>query len=98
MSLSASQIRNLRSQAHHLKPVVMIGQHGLKDSILEEVEIALDFHELIKIKIVADKEERIAIANRILESSQAELVQHIGQMAILFRRNPEKPKIILPSK
>lgn len=98
MPLSASQIRNLRSQAHHLKPVVMVGQHGLKDSILEEVEIALDFHELIKIKIVADKLERIAITKRILESSQAELVQHIGQMAILFRRNPEKPKIILPSK
>lgn len=98
MPLSANQIRNLRSQAHHLKPVVMVGQHGLKDSILEEVEIALDFHELIKIKIVADKLERIAITKRILESSQAELVQHIGQMAILFRRNPEKPKIILPSK
>jgi len=98
MPLSASQIRNLRSQAHHLKPVVMVGQHGLKDTILEEVEIALDAHELIKIKIVADKQERIAITNRILEASQAELVQHIGQMAILFRRNPEKPKIILPSK
>lgn len=98
MSLSPNQIRNLRSQAHHLKPVVMVGQHGLKDTILEEVEIALDAHELIKVKIVADKEERIEIANEIIKASHAELVQHIGQMAILFRRNPEKPKIILPSK
>lgn len=98
MPLSSSQIRNLRSQAHHLKPVVMVGQHGLKDTILEEVEIALDAHELIKVKIVADKEERIEIANLIIKASHAELVQHIGQMAILFRRNPEKPKIILPSR
>ena len=98
MSLSAKQNRDLRSQAHHLKPVVMVGQHGLKESIFEEVEIALDAHELIKVKIVADKQERIEIANQIIENCRAELVQHIGQMAIMFRRNPEKPKIILPSK
>ena len=98
MPLSPSQIRSLRSQAHHLKPVVMVGQHGLKDTILDEIEIALDAHELIKVKIAADKEIRIAIANEIIAASHAELVQHIGQMAILFRRNPEKPKIILPSK
>jgi RNA-binding protein len=98
MTLSPSQIRNLKSQAHHLKPVVMVGQHGLKPSILEEVEIALDAHELIKIKIAADKEERIEITREIIDASHAELVQHIGQMSIIFRRNPEKPKIILPSK
>jgi RNA-binding protein len=98
MPLSPAQIRNLRSQAHHLKPVVMIGQQGLKDSILEEIEIALDFHELIKVKIAADKPERLQMIDRIIKSSHSELVQHIGQMAILFRRNPEKPKIILPSK
>lgn len=98
MPLTPNQKRNLRSQAHHLKPVVMVGQNGLKDTILEEVEIALDAHELIKVKIAADKQERIEITNQILKASQAELVQHIGQMAILFRRNPEKPKIILPSK
>ncbi|MGD2119122.1 MAG: ribosome assembly RNA-binding protein YhbY [Chromatiales bacterium] len=97
MSLSSSQIRQLRSQAHHLKPVVMIGQHGLKDSILEEIEIALDAHELIKVKIAADKAERLAIADSLIKNSGAELVQHIGQMAVLFRRNPQKPRILLAS-
>lgn len=97
MSLTASQIRNLRSQAHHLKPVVMVGQHGLKDTILEELEIALDAHELIKVRIAADKEERLEIAAQLVAASQAELVQHIGQMAVLFRRNTKQPKIILPS-
>lgn len=98
MSLTPNQKRSLRSQAHHLKPVVMVGQNGLKDTILEEVEIALDAHELIKVKIAADKAERLEITEQILKASHADLVQHIGQMAILFRRNPEKPKIILPSK
>ena len=97
MPLSKNQIKNLKSQAHHLKPVVMVGQNGLKDSILEELEIALDFHELIKVKIAADKEEREEIAQELVQSSKAELVQHIGQMIVLFRRNPKKPKIILPS-
>ncbi|MEJ2214275.1 MAG: ribosome assembly RNA-binding protein YhbY [Gammaproteobacteria bacterium] len=97
MSLTKTQIKSLRSQAHHLKPVVMVGQNGLKDSILEELEIALDFHELIKVKVAADKEERQEIAEELVHASKAELVQHIGQMIILFRRNPKKPKIILPS-
>ncbi len=98
MQLSPKQIRNLRSQAHHLKPVVMVGQHGLKPTIIDELEIALDFHELIKVKIAADKEERAEITHEIVKACHAELIQSIGQIAILFRRNPEKPKIIVPSK
>ena len=98
MPLTTSQTKNLRGQAHRLKPVVMVGQHGLKETVLEEIEIALDSHELIKVKIAADKAERLEIADAILKASLAELVQHIGQMIILFRRNPEKPKIIIPSK
>jgi len=98
MPLSNAQNRSLRGQAHHLKPVVMVGQHGLKESIHEEIDIALDSHELIKVKIAADKEDRISIADTIIKNSHAELIQHIGQMVILFRRNPEKPKIIIPSK
>jgi len=98
MALSAKQIRFLRSQAHHLKPVVMVGQNGLKTSILDEIEVVLDHHELIKVKIAADKDERTQITNEIIKSSRAELVQMIGQMTVLFRRNPEKPKIALPSK
>ena len=97
MSLSNSQIRHLRSMAHKLKPVVMIGQHGLRDSVLEEIGIALDFHELIKIKVSAgDRDERDLIITRVIEETGAEKVQRIGNMAVIFRRNPKKPKIVLP--
>ncbi|WP_456375730.1 ribosome assembly RNA-binding protein YhbY [Thiolapillus sp.] len=95
--LSKPQIKHLRSLAHKLKPVVMIGQHGLRDSVLEEIGIALDFHELVKIKVSAgDREDRDRIINGIVEHTGAEKVQRIGNMVILFRRNPKKPKIVLP--
>ena len=89
MSLSNNQIRHLRGLAHALKPVVMVGQHGLKDSIIAEVEIALDVHELIKLKIsVGDRDARDEIIHKIIDQTGAELVQRIGNTAVLFRRNP----------
>ncbi|MDX1345558.1 MAG: ribosome assembly RNA-binding protein YhbY [Sedimenticolaceae bacterium] len=98
MSLTAAQKRFLRSRAHHLKPVVMVGQHGLNENILTEVGIALDAHELIKVKIAAERDERAAITQAIVEHSGAELVQTIGQMSVLYRRNEKKPKIQLPKE
>jgi RNA-binding protein len=98
VALSNPQIRHLRSQAHHLKPVVMIGQHGLKDSILSELDIALDAHELVKVRVSAeDRAARSALIEQLIASSGAELVQTIGHIAVLFRRNLKKPKIALPS-
>ncbi|WP_456376636.1 ribosome assembly RNA-binding protein YhbY [Thiolapillus sp.] len=95
--LSNPQIRHLRGLAHSLKPVVMVGQHGLRDSVLEEINIALDFHELVKIKVSAgDRDERDKIIQQITNSTRAELIQRIGNMAVLFRRNPKKPKVVLP--
>ena len=76
----------------------MVGQNGLKETIFEEIETALDFHELIKVKIAADRKEREEITEEILKQSNAENIQQIGQIVVLFRRNPEKPKIVLPSK
>ena len=58
---------------------------------------ALDAHELIKVKIAAEKAERLKVISQLTEASGAELVQHIGQMAVLFRRNKKKPKVVLPS-
>jgi len=98
MSLSQKQIRHLRSLAHHLKPVVWVGQHGLSDNVIEEVRIALDAHELIKVKLAAEKAERNKMIETIVEATHSALIQHIGQMAVLFRRNEEKPKVVLPSQ
>jgi RNA-binding protein len=98
MTLSNNQIRHLKSLAHHLKPVVRVGQHGVRASVLEELSGALDTHELVKVKIAADKAERIEVIAQLTEATGAELVQHIGQMAVLFRRNTKKPKVVLPSR
>ncbi len=97
MTLSDSQIRHLRGLGHHLKPVVRVGQHGLSDAVLAEIGLALDAHELVKVKVAADRESRREIAAAIHERTGAEIVHSIGQMLVLFRRNPKKPKIALPS-
>ena len=97
MTLSPNQKRHLRGLGHHLKPVVWIGQHGLSANVMAEIGQALDSHELIKIKVAADHDTRIEIADAILSETNAEAIHRIGQMLVLFRRNPKKPKIALPS-
>ena len=96
MSLTQSQRRHLKGLAHHLKPVVMIGQHGLTENVFNEIEIALDAHELIKVRVSgADRDDRKVMLETISSRCSAELVQSIGHVAVLFRRNSEKPKIEL---
>ena len=97
MVITAAQKRFLRSKAHHLKPVVMVGQHGLSENVMNEVNLALDAHELIKVKLsVGDRDEKKNILGEIISNSKAELIQSIGHVAVLFRRNHKKPKIKLP--
>jgi RNA-binding protein len=82
--------KKLKSKAHSLKPVVIIGQHGLTDAVLAEIELALDYHELIKIKIRAERAERQLISEKIHTRTGAELIQSIGQIAVIYRLNPNK--------
>jgi len=97
MSLTNSQIRYLRGLAHELKPVVMTGNKGLSEAVLKEFAIALDHHELVKVKIgCEDRGERRAQIAELGERSGAELVQSIGRMACFYRRNPEQPRLALP--
>lgn len=84
------QKKKLKAQAHALNPVVMIGQAGLTDAVIKEINVALDAHELIKIKIRADREDRAAISEQICAQTHAELVQSIGQIAVVYRLNPKK--------
>ena len=88
--MNAAEIRKLRAAAHNLNPVVMIGQAGLTAAVLAEIEGALNAHELIKIKIRAEKEERLQISQQICAETDAELVQNIGQIAVVYRKNPDK--------
>ena len=80
-------IKELKTRAHALNPFVMIGNKGLTDAVLLEIEAALDTHQLIKVKIAASRDERSVIAKRIADASEASLIQTIGQMAIFFRPN-----------
>jgi RNA-binding protein len=95
MELSEAQKKRLRGRAHGLNPVVMVGQHGLKPTILEEVTAALDHHQLIKVKLsVGDRELRDEIITQITQDSQSQLIQRIGNIAVLYRRNPDRPDIL----
>jgi len=88
--MDAAFKKKLKSQAHSLKPVIMVGQAGLTDAVLAEIEIALDNHELIKIKIRAERIERNKITEQICKSSGAELIQSIGQISIIYRLKSKK--------
>jgi RNA-binding protein len=97
MALNSSQIRYLRGRAHPLKPVLLLGGKGVTAGVLKELEQALDDHELIKVRLGGgDRTERSAELDKLVESSRAETVQTIGHIAVLFRRNGEKPQIALP--
>ncbi len=96
MPITSSQKRFLRGRTHHINPVVMVGEKGLTENVMNELEQALDHHELIKVKLRTDRETRAAIIQEILQQCRAELVHSIGQVACFFRRNPERQVIELP--
>ncbi len=95
MSLSQAHKKHYRTIAHHLKPVVMVAAKGLTEAVVEETARALHDHELIKVKFqVGDREAKKALINELVESTGAELVQTIGNMALLLKHNPEaKPHL-----
>ena len=97
MPLKASQKKNLRAKAHHLKPLVTVADKGLRETVIAEIERALNDHELIKVKLRSDREKCQVWAASIAEQCGAELVQSIGQVACFYKKHPEKP-VIDPSK
>ena len=97
MKLTNNQKKYLRSIAHDLKPFVMIGQHGLSESVIAEIGSTMLKHELIKIKLrVEDRDEKQKIIEKILEFSHAEIVQVIGGVLVIYRSFEDNPDIILP--
>jgi len=98
MSLSNNQIRYLRGQTHHLKPVVMVADKGLSENVMVEIDSALDHHELVKIKLRGDRDTRNSWMDEIVKNTGAQKIHCIGQVACFFRRNPKKPVVELPAK
>ncbi|WP_237055271.1 ribosome assembly RNA-binding protein YhbY [Microbulbifer sediminum] len=92
MPLTAERKKSLRSLGHNLKPVVTVAGKGLSEGVMEEIDRALNDHELIKVKLmVADRDLRHQVIGELCEQSGAELVQEIGKIALIFRA-AEKPK------
>lgn len=93
--LDNSELRRLKGIGHELKPVVMIGNNGVTETILQEIDRALSDHELIKVKLPAgSKQERDDIGNQLAATANAQLIHSIGRMALLLRPNPKaNPKL-----
>lgn len=96
LQISSSQRRFLRGLAHSLNPVVMIGQQGLTPSVVKEVKLSLEHHELIKIRVLGDDRElREQWLTQLCDELEAAPVQHLGKLLVLFKP-ADKPVIKLP--
>ena len=87
--MNSTDKSDLKAKAHRLKPVVRIGQLGLTESVLTEIQLALVAHELIKIKINVDRDQRKKMSQQICLVTQATLLQTIGQMLVIYRKNSD---------
>ena len=91
-SLTGAQRKYLRGLAHSLRPVVQAGKNGITPELLRAVDEALEHHELIKVKFVDFKEEKKELTEEIAERTSSEAVGLIGNVAILYRRQPDEKK------
>ena len=95
---SPGERSRLKGLAHGLKPVAQVGKYGLTEAVVRDVGRALDDHELIKVRFIAHKEERRQLSEALAGATGSELVDLIGNTAILYRQasEPEKRRIGLP--
>ena len=97
MPLTEPQKKFLRGIGHQLKPTITIGDAGLSESLVKEFSATIDHHELIKVRVRAgNRDVRDRIISEFCANESAELVTRIGNVALVYRRNDEKPKIPLP--
>ena len=97
MSLTSGQKRYLRGLSHALSPVILLGNKGVTPAVIGEFALALDRHELVKVKLSgADKDERAGQIEALATASGADSVQSIGKVATFYRRSAEEPKLMLP--
>jgi len=89
--LTPQDIRELRSKVHHLKPIVIIGNNGLTEPVIQEIDRALHDHELIKIRVhVKDKKDELTkITQEICTRTNSTLIQFIGHIIAIYRKNPQ---------
>lgn len=95
--LRGFQKRWLRAQAHALRPVVQVGEGGVSEGVVAALEQALRDHELVKVRLLQPPDKRAAAA-RLAEATGAEVCGIVGHTVILYRPDPEAPKVALPTR
>jgi RNA-binding protein len=97
MELSEKQKKHLRRLAHPLHPLVMLGNAGLTDGVVGELDRALTDHELVKVSArIGDREARDAALGELARRTTAVMVQRIGHVGVFYRRGAGLAKVILP--
>jgi len=97
MPLSPAQRKTLRRLGHDRNAIVIVGGGGLSAGVLSELQRALDSHELVKVRVrTGERGDRDTLIGVMCEHTGAELVQRIGHVALLYRRHPDNPRILLP--
>ena len=100
MKFTTKQIAHLRGLAHNLNPVVMIGNNGLSESVLKEIDLNLNAHELIKIQVsIEERASRTALQTDICAKTNAVAVHHIGKQLVIYRKSEtikESAKVLIP--
>ncbi len=90
-------MKHLRRLAHPMNPIVMIGNAGLTDGVVNELDRALADHELVKVTArVGERETRNEALAALAIRTSAELVQRVGHVGVFYRRRKELPKILIP--
>ncbi|MDH2266517.1 YhbY family RNA-binding protein, partial [Pseudomonas sp. GD03855] len=93
MPLTNEQKKQYKSIGHHLKPVLIVAENGLTEGVQAELERALNDHELIKIQFrLTEREDRRALMEELCKIGKCDLVQAIGKMALVYRKNPKVNK------
>ena len=93
MALTQEQKKQFKSIGHHLKPVLIVAENGLSEGVVAELERALNDHELIKVQFrITEREDRRALIDELSRAGCCELVQVIGKVALLYRKNPKPNK------
>ncbi|MBB2493481.1 ribosome assembly RNA-binding protein YhbY [Aquipseudomonas ullengensis] len=93
MALTNEQKKHFKSIGHHLKPVLIVAENGLTEGVQAELERALNDHELIKVQFrIIERDDRRAMIEELGKVGRCELVQIIGKMALVYRKNPKANK------
>lgn len=99
MKLTEKQRKHLRGLGHALNPVIHLGKGGASEAVIAQTDEALTAHELVKVRATGlEREERDAALELLAQRTKSEMAGKIGHTALLYRRNAQKPRVVLPAR